>query len=534
MQVSACLRTKKSTELSKRIYERLRSTAFICRRRSRFHSPRLTIYREAIFFDGALPEGKRHVRLERLEKTRKQLEEFRHGHPARGTVQLPPPLIVTSAIESLRLSDWAGRAHIVPEEADVACARFAAKATISILTNDSDLALFQMRSDTRVVWLHSLVKTVHNHGSTVMQASTLIPSVVATRLGLPSLLRLGFERSLDRLVTTATVLERTRHSSQNDAGGHEYVKFCEQYSTAGSTASSLDLFGIDPRTAEYIVQAHASAGTPNIYFPILHEDPSRDASWSYGAQLRQLGYLIFAHACHVVSNEVAEYYRKGPRIAASSVQILSTTSTTSAAGSLLNTLGLNVGGRSSNSPASTHTMSWWYLALSILIEDKVARGKFIDRKSIWTLFGRGKQPSESSSWECIHLHANLQAVLYSLRMLKQILSYVQRNQPSVIDGSSDILRLITRLEGMPDIEALFLDLRQLRVLVTKLGAEEVSAILKTVEGMAESEGAERRREKQEEGVTKTQKRGKVKLSQGSSEKQSSRNVFDILAEEGES
>ena len=91
--------------------------------------------RGCILFDGALPESKRQVRLERLEKSRQQLEVFRrlypqltvkktavnsneglsdiiwnHITPSTRRQALPAPqLLVSSAIEALLSSNWNDR-----------------------------------------------------------------------------------------------------------------------------------------------------------------------------------------------------------------------------------------------------------------------------------------------------------------------------------------------------------------------------------------------------------------------------------------
>jgi hypothetical protein len=108
----------------------------------------LTRSREAIYFDGALPPVKRATRVDRLDSGRIQLESYRKIHrdnvPSAAAPALPidydralwlrgaatgrqstlpaPPFMVPSVIESLMHSDWRVKVHVVPEEADVACA----------------------------------------------------------------------------------------------------------------------------------------------------------------------------------------------------------------------------------------------------------------------------------------------------------------------------------------------------------------------------------------------------------------------------
>ena len=131
----------------------------------------------AMLFDGSLPVSKRSVRLERMENMRKQLENFRMLHPqncnlsrtndsncsawdvhgmryAIGQSQMlvmhcrlclfwfqPPSMGQSFPADIPNVS-------VVPEEADVGlCSTLQKRLGAAILTNDSDLALYDLGSD---------------------------------------------------------------------------------------------------------------------------------------------------------------------------------------------------------------------------------------------------------------------------------------------------------------------------------------------------------------------------------------------------
>jgi XPG domain containing len=437
----------------------------------------------------------------------------------------PPPFMVASAIESLKVSKWADRVQVVPREADAACARIAACDTVSILSNDSDLALFPMRPETRTIWLSTLEKKFnHKNKGSQLQASVLQPAVVAKRFRIASLLLLGFERHLDTSVTSAIVIDRARDHSRLASPREEYIAFASQYCLDQQPEQSLDLGGLDPRTAEYIVQANTSTEPPQVYFPVLHEDPSRDASWSYGAGIRQLSYSILASTASNSSRqrEITEHYRKGPRISTTSVQLLGASEITSAINALLELL------------APMHAISlaktvgsWYSLALHLLTKEKLSRSRPIFLTSIHKLLGINMSRPIRPTWDDMHLNANAHAVLYSLRMLKQILVHTRVHQRSSPRIGPELNRLFEALYHMPTIEELFIDVLQLRLIMAAVGADTIRFMLRPIEGVLGVGDTRKQQRGNEEAHGK--KRRRLETLRKVGVKIKSTNAFDILA-----
>ena len=228
----------------------------------------------AILFDGSLPVSKRSVRLERMENMRKQLENFRKLYPKLQSFQddrsvragspwdlcnkpvsnsrhaLPPsPFLVPAILDAARLSWDIPGVSVVPEEADVGCARLSKALGAAILTNDSDLALYDLGPEGCVLLLRTLTSTDVN-GSRTSKAtdfrksdtvgsnqrllvSCLRPAQIAQRLSLPSLLGLGFERSLDSCVSTSTILQSAKESSTDEEKRQDFDKFQKQFQNPG-------------------------------------------------------------------------------------------------------------------------------------------------------------------------------------------------------------------------------------------------------------------------------------------------------------
>ncbi|EXJ80868.1 hypothetical protein A1O3_07154 [Capronia epimyces CBS 606.96] len=529
-----------------------------------------------IFFDGGLPEAKRDVRLGRMERLRQQLDAYRKTHadwlpitesvsisssasarPAavekalwnppvassRKPILPAPPFMVASVIDCLRASPWKDRVQTVPGEADLFCALAAKESGAAILTNDSDLAVHDLGAEGRIVLLQSIEKGhvhVHDmatkngdgdgdgdgdgHSSTdadadsdaaVITALALNPSHMAQRLAVSSLLRFGFERSIDPNLSVSLVRERARDDSRLAKYRAEYAVFAAEYQPPGEPEPLPALQALDPRTAELLVD---TTDPPHVYLTPLVEDPSRDSSWSYGADVRQLAYSLLP-ICTSTSTStsmgalrrhcfktVVEYARKGQRIAPTRVTALGSPQ---ALDRLHETLQLC----DDCLPPSTDRTSilcWYMLAFRVIHQQKVDAGKTVPPSSqvaqLWGLApsksnSRSRSSSACISWDNVHLLANLHAVLYSFRMLQQITRHILSHykqtaesgcrdtgnpEPHGNDTDKDkdkddfitlLHQLSRRLDPMPDIQDLFLDIPHLR---RRIGSLDLATRANTV------------------------------------------------------
>lgn len=288
--------------------------------------------RKHIFFDGGLPLVKRPIRLERLERSRTQLQFQRLTNPilkfpcAESGGQIPavvgealwqtgssrtiastdfaPPFIVPAVIEHLKNTRWASAVSVVPGEAEAFCVPAAKACNAAILTNDSDLALFKdLASDGVVVLLHSTKLNVTGNAR-ALEAQCWRPREIVQRLELSCLLGLGFERSKDSTASFGIILQRAKDSRSIAASDAEFTAFQTQFSgpseSPAELSSSKSLTNFDPRLAELVGQlfntsdATVSNNQTNLQvtLPILHEDSTRDSSWSYGRSMRHAAYCL--------------------------------------------------------------------------------------------------------------------------------------------------------------------------------------------------------------------------------------------------
>ena len=456
---------------------------------------------EAICFDGHVPAAKYKERLARLEDKRQRLEKFRQSNSAplyqrlvgsalldyddalwsRQTFSprlLPPspPFLVPAVIEAIRRSPWRNVVHVVPEEADVACARVARSTGAVILSDDSDLTLYDIGSDAVIVQLRSLEKQHSLPGDPMVQitASCIKPHTVATQLQLPSLMRLAYERHLNGKESLASILQKAR-SPQDDDDAQHFGKFAAEYTICDQNHFCPSLQNLDPRIAEFVVQLFKFTTTsPKVFMTMLFEDHSKDSSWNYGQIFRRLAYTLAARSAHEEAmTTITEHLRRGNRITEEGISLLGASELEHTISSVHEALILM-------DPVSFRgdTSSFWYCtALSVVIRERLTQGKHITIRDIHRILGLDRARN-GLTWDDIHLDANIQAVLYSLRMLKQLLRFML-DQLSDHALLKDVRKLATLLDTMPNLEDVFVDLYQRQALI-KTKKLDTTKILKPI------------------------------------------------------
>ncbi|KAL8243578.1 hypothetical protein R6Q59_009836 [Mikania micrantha] len=496
-----------------------------------------------IIFDGALPLAKRATRLERLEKTSQNLDLYRkvgtfnspgdrgpitrspnfkksnslewnrrvlwgenNGTSSKAYLLPPPTFMVASVIETLRLSKFADIIHIVPGEADPYCAAEARLLSAGILTNDSDLLVYDLGAEGAVVMLRSLsCCNAQNQEETIsIQAQCQRPSVIVRNLNVPGLFSFAFQRSRDSSASTSTIAQRAR-LGLTEQSASAWQKFRKEY--ISTTVSSLlqdssrtsiyrTIQAFDPRTAEIVCSLN-NHETPHMYLPTVLEDPTRDSAWSYSSQIRRLAYSILFDAyskcdAEPASAYVVEHFRKGSRIGEHSLSQMSRLAMLEEIDALLElfkyhnsqgaqavlpeiTQNIESGlGNSASTQRNRNTYCHMLAAAEIVIKQRLSKAKPY-QPYFSQIFSVDQTDMRSSytSWDELHFHATMQCTLYSIRMLRQLASHVLN-----MDASSDLPDLLAPLQQlalhlatMPHIQDLFLNPGAIRQHVVKLPTE---------------------------------------------------------------
>ncbi len=363
--------------------------------------------------------------------------------------------------------------HVVPGEADLYCATRAKATGAAVLSNDSDMVMHDLGLDGSLVLLNTIENVTnssttsgHDHHTEMLKLQRLQPARIAKRLGLKSwddrlaLLRLGFERATDSSASAGTVRNRCRapiHSNLNES----FDQFCSQYKSHEDIASNNGKLWvrlpIDPRVSELYCQYNHHAypfspcGYPHIYLPFLIEDPVRDSSWSYGRRLRTLAYSLLSLSDYGSSGgheAVVEFQRRGSRIVGMPVEVLDTTESIFSLKTILRDLRSNLYG-------TDLLLQWQLFGFKEVIKQRRENGKLAMYASWVTEFLTKGYVGQTLSWDDVHFYANVQSVLYSLWILKQILaiSQLQGELQTAILGIKQALLSLPPLTNLMTIQS---------------------------------------------------------------------------------
>ncbi|KAB8228209.1 XPG domain containing-domain-containing protein [Aspergillus alliaceus] len=436
--------------------------------------------KERICFDGALPSRKRETRLSRLEKSRKKLELLRsktqsglqrlsgpsdrcaiilgnvlRSRPLPATYNDLPdnPFIVPTVFEDLKYrwnreniltaaSDilcvhsvelegfpWAGITEMVPGEADAYCASTAKHTSCSILTNDTDLLLYDLGPQGSVIFLDSIEivgGNPHTPEEWQIKAMRLSPGLVAQRLGIPNILRFAFEIKSHPDAGIAELVKRANSSYEDRAHALGYQDFVQEYQDDLDSLKAGNLQFLphfDARVSELfwqyeLRQTHISLETPHVYLAILNEDHARRCAWVQGRLYRNLAYSVL-NASRPASERVDsinEFVRRGGRIAVDKIDLGNENWIMSEVGVLLARL------KSIQHEIGVNTTSpaYWIMFALCELDGSASNCVFSDSARLSRFLTLGHM-DERFDWRDIHLTAQIQAVLYSLRILGQLL-----------------------------------------------------------------------------------------------------------------
>lgn len=229
-----------------------------------------------------------------------------------------------------------------------------------------------------------------------------------------------------------------------------------------------------------------------IFLPPLIEDPSRDSAWSYGRELRQLAYGLLARlfiptrdlslAGTAMSEgkkrgtinqlEMNEYHRRGTRIGCVPLDLRSLLINLDGQieklvdsihahgrhesgyfGSSSNYTSKAVPVRPAQQPPGLIPRSrfWHSFALALLTVQRLDHSKPAPGSDFADVYLRNKA-FVAKTWDHVHDQASLEAVLYSLRILKQSTGFVVEYASG--EDRVKVRALVDALESLPPITEL--------------------------------------------------------------------------------
>ncbi|KAK2802418.1 hypothetical protein FQN51_004481 [Onygenales sp. PD_10] len=460
---------------------------------------------EKIYFDGGLPLSKRPTRLERMEKTRQKLETlcretaggFKAASVRRGDVdgqvnvnrrkvferrQVPRrfknlpenPFMMATVIEDLVRGRWtgvevrkwgggvegvggdeenvfAGVAEIVPGEADMWCAEAARDYGAAVLTGDSDLLVHDLGPNGSVIFFDSI--EADSSSGDGIRATQLCPAAIASSLGVVSIQRLAYELKRDPHTSFANLIRHAKSTDGSVEKSASFIAFMKEYNPPSLPPASPAPTGVshtDPKLSELHAQYTANPllshphEPPHIYLPILTESHDRRTAWTHGSSIRLMAYsLLNQHQPPQSRHEtVLENIRKGRRIAQTPLPLLSPRDLARKLQAFVSLVSSII---TSHSDESNNMTIWKSLALHEILSHMAPA----DRPSPGRLrrFLARDYCGEKLEWEDIHLHAQMGAVVYSVRLLGEVVAIVDEdgNGDGFEGGLDDAVREVGRV-----------------------------------------------------------------------------------------
>lgn len=399
-----------------------------------------------------------------------QLQALWKIQPRSSSAETFAPFIVPSVLDYLRSSKWSKKVFIVPGEADTFCAFEARQKCAAILTNDSDLVLFE---GVETVLLISSLE-LNQAQQSMIQGRCWQPQKIAEQVGIPTMSLLGFARYKHATGSLNAVVQSAREFAQEYNA--EIEEFKSDFDLKSDMPTSLVLDDLDPRFAEVVYQISrpVAATRLEMTLPVLLEDPTRDAAWSYGKDTRRLAYTMLVKGfTSSRSTEVVEYFRKGPAIAPTIYAVLQGAEFEQHSQRLLK----RIEQYSLNLDYSDY--SWIACALHEVWSQRIDAGRNVFTAHVLSvLLGLVPLPIDGRStnlWEVIHLNANIQAILYSMRLLKQAMMVANINCSR--QRYRGLESLIEALDHMPKIEHVFRTPIETREIFQQLPREELQCHL---------------------------------------------------------
>ena len=407
------------------------------------------------------------------------------------------PFLVPAVIEALASSySYASMVQTVPAEADLYCAAAARKDGGVILTNDSDMLVHDIGPNGAVAFFNQLEFQGSAAGYTSIHVLICRPVEIAKRLGLDDLQRLAFEVKKDPAALFHVALRRAKMYKPTGIRDAHYEEFLEEYTATAPDNGRSQIFmpanlpidpselHLDPRVSELVLQFAASTEPQvKMYLPFLIDDPTRSSAWGVSSSLRCLTYSLLSFLTTGASKvqSVVDYGRKGLRMASQEVRLLTKQRC------LLYVQGLKESFsqlRSASGLTNSHHVFKAY-AIYMVCQWYVDNDKPRPARDTLVSLLTGTT-DKTLAWVEIHLSAQLQAALYSLRMLKHMLRYVElavgRDMPPLLRD------LDMSLEDLEPIEKLIPS--RLEVVMQEQSKSETPGILDAVFSLLGDESTE--------------------------------------------
>ena len=371
-------------------------------------------------------------------------------------------------IEALLVSKYASLASVVAGEADAYCAEAARHNEATILTSDSDLVVHDLGNAGKVILFRDIESVHLASKGRCIKVTEYHPKGIAERLGLQDLVELAYFMNEDH---HRSFTETCRLAKSQQPTNPDWLAFKELYGALPihsafatlileqSDSPLVQVFSkLDPRISELIHELKppslgtsqndgSQSRTLDMYLPFMIDDPTKTSAWRAGEEIRQIGYTVLQSIDPTVAM-VQEYERKGTRIAETAVRI----STSDEVAAAAQALGSKIETCLQNSGVLSSEALWRHVAMILLLEWSIRNGKPLPTQHETTSLVLSPRTAPLT-WRAIHASAQMHSILYSLRMVKQLIGVTHALDPTSLK-SVGVESLRVTLEQLPGLAAM--------------------------------------------------------------------------------
>ncbi|KAI0444272.1 hypothetical protein F4803DRAFT_260884 [Xylaria telfairii] len=462
-----------------------------------------------IYFDGYLPPSKWQVRRYRLLKQSQTMKDLLVSYPL-GSPRSPkdafdaitpeisltqnsnywpalrwlpqPPFLIPAILEVLkRCRTWGPLVEVVSGEADMFCAEDIRRHDGGVLlTGDSDLLITDLGQFGTVSFFTDVAAANPSDNSQGLLARNFSLHDINGTLGLRNvggLPRVAFEM-VSGQVSFEQALSQAKNNNIDALKSPKFQAFMEEYSMKEYLPKDHRvqriLSNLDPRISEIIVQTQLLDGNMTVsdadssgnsrgpetlamFLPIMIENRiKRKSAWTMSTAVRELAYGAMQTVAVRPSPIVIEYraHEQSNFKLGRQIDVPGPEETLEQCGLLVDTL----------SQLTERIPSPDMLWLAFSIYQDVMLSSSEQRSPLSALLvGKGKDAlsdTRKHSWDIIHFTAQVQASLYSLRMVKQVLDVVAslRTLPPPMQELRERLNTLPPIAEWPTVETISHDL----------------------------------------------------------------------------
>lgn len=410
----------------------------------------LTCNSKHILFDGVLPDFKFPIRMSREQALMDTIIALKKTAPAfaidfasayrkqndtvscTNVVQASPPFLIPVLLDALLGSEFADRVKVLPAEADAACVapRFSGKHDI-ILTSDSDLVV--LGPSGRVMFFMDLDVSIRGkatgliHNPRKLAESLQTERLLETAYFLAKEIRVG----LPEAAAKARALDQASEDLKKDMAvfGEQYASPSLEWVPENLALSTL-LSRSESRLSEIVYQSllcGPGKKSVHLFLPTVLEDSDRVSALRASRDIRSLALSVLSE----LSPHPRQYFecdRVGKKMEMVHVDILSTAQLIDRLYTFVSSIERLFHENSKHSKRDV----WRLFALSCTLGWTANELRTLPKQEDIVRYASARELR--CTWASVHLAAQIEGVLASVRLLKQVLevrkAYLTVKQPA--------------------------------------------------------------------------------------------------------